>query len=114
MNASQTGHPNQLGFVVVALVFAIGGILLPIPSFVELYQIPVDTACRPMGQAAAFLICGIGTPLVVITLGILGWTGRRSVRFYGIAAMLLSLVPFPLYYFLFRWIVDCHHLIMEP
>jgi hypothetical protein len=114
MNAPQTGHSNQLSFVVVALVFAVGGILFPIPSFVELYHKPADTGCRPMGQVAAMILSGIGTPLVVIALSILGWYGRRMLRLYGVAAMILSLVPLPLYYFLFQWIVDCHRLILEP
>ena len=114
MNDSRTGRSNQFGFAVVALVFAIGGILLPIPSFIELYRIPVETACRPMGQVTAMILAGFGTPLAAIVLGILSWSGGRTIRLYGIAAMLLSLVPLPLYYFLFRWIVDSHHLLLEP
>jgi hypothetical protein len=114
MNALPTSHSNQLGFVVVALVFAVGGILLPIPSFVDLYRFPAETACRPMAQAAAFFLCGVGTPLLVFPLGLLGWSGRRKLRLYGIAAILLSLLPFPLYYFLLQWIVESHHLIIEP
>jgi hypothetical protein len=114
MNAPRTSHPNQRNFIIFALAIAISGLLLPIPSFVELYQIPAETACRPMGQAAAFFICGVGTPLLVFPLGLLGWPGRPTLRRYGIAAMILSLIPFPLYFVLFRWIVDFHHLILEP
>ena len=112
MNDSPAVRSNWFSFVAIAA--AIGGILFPISSFVELYQMPVDTACRPMGQAATILLCGFGTPLIVIILGLLGWTKGRIERICCIAALLLSFIPLPLYYFLLRWIVDSHHLIMEP
>lgn len=114
MRDSLGDSSGRLVPAVAALLIAIGGILLPIPGYVELYRMPIGSACRPMGQAVAFFFCGFGSPLIVIILGVLAWSRRRTSRFCCVAAVLLSLVPLPLYRFLLRWIIDSHHLTMEP
>jgi hypothetical protein len=113
MNDPHSKNSHQIGFAVAAWIVVVLGLALPIPSFIELYQIPIGTMCRPMGQAAMMLLSGFGTPLLAICLGSFCWKGSRSARLGGIAAAILSLIPLPLYYFLFQWIVDSHHLLIE-
>ena len=68
-----------------------------------------------MGPAAAVFLAGIGTPVIVMTLVLLASIGGGQIsRRLSAGAAILSLVPLPLYWFLFRWIVDAHHLILKP
>lgn len=103
---------RDFGFRLVsfALFVAIVGIAIPIPSFWDFYNIPAGTECRPMGALLTCFLAGIGTPLFTLLLARLARPSSNAGRWLAIAASLLSLVPFPLYYFLSRWIVSSHHL----
>jgi hypothetical protein len=100
--------------VALALFIAVVGVAAPIPSFWEFYNIPAGTACRPIGSTMAFFLAGIGTPLLTLLLARLARPSSNAGRRLAIAASLLSLVPFPLYYFLSRWIISAHHLTLLP
>lgn len=114
MNAPIPTRSDSFGVGVVALVLAVGSVAFPIPAFVDLYSVPPGTACRPMGAAMVLFLGGLGIPLVAIVFGLLSLAYGRISRILGITAILLSCVPLPLYYFLFRWIIHSHHLILEP
>ena len=101
------------GIGTTACVIALLGLIIPTPSFVELYHIPAGTATRPMGPAAAALACG-GVPFVVAPLAILAFQSRGRSRWLGVFAAVTSLLPFPVYFFLFKWIVDTHNLTLKP
>ena len=101
-------------FAAVACAMAVIGLLLPIPCFWELYSIPAGTACRPMGCAARIFFAGLGTPFLVLPFAIVAIAERGSSRIAGLVALALSVLPFPLYYFLFDWIMDAHALIAKP
>jgi hypothetical protein len=112
VTSPNTRHSFHLGLV--ALVIAVGSIALPISGYVDLYNVPPGTACRPMSQVVNWFVCGVGGPLAAIVFGLLSFVDGRVSRILGVTAILLSFIPFPLYYLLFHWIVNSHHLIMEP
>jgi hypothetical protein len=96
-----------------ALVIAIFAVLHPIPSFIELYHIPADTACRPMGATWALFFDGMLLPVVAIILAVAAFfCGKASRRLAGVAVF-LSLVPLPVYLLLLQWIIKAHHLHLE-
>jgi len=101
------------GLAIASLLIAVVGILLPIPAYLELYNTPVGTTCRPMGAAVAVFLGGVGAPLLAILFALLAFSGGRISRRLGIVAGILSLTPLPLYWWLFRWIVSAHSLILE-
>ncbi len=101
-------------FALVACVLALFGLVLPIPGFWELYNIPAGTACRPMLQAASILFVGLGTPAIVLPFAIVAACERGSSRMVGLLAIALSILPFPVYFFLFHWIMDAHALTAKP
>lgn len=93
---------------------AVAGLVLPIPGFWDLYSIPVGTECRPMGQAFSIFLFGLGTPAVVLPFAIVAMTERGTSRKLGLVAVALSVLPLPIFYFLFDWIMDAHALIPLP
>lgn len=97
----------------LACVVAAIGLLYPIPGFVGLYNLAPGTACRPMGLAFAFLV-GLVTPLVVLPLGTAATRQRGACRVFGTLAISLSLLPLPVCFVLFRWIVHIHALRLLP
>ena len=99
---------------ITSLLIVAVGILFPIPAFLELYNTPVGTACRPMGAAVAVFLGGIGAPLLAMVLALLAFFRGRISRRLAVVAGVLSFVPFPLYMILFRWIVSMHNLTLEP
>jgi hypothetical protein len=99
---------------VISLLMAVGSVLFPLPGFIDLYGVPAGTACRPMGQAMSLFVMGIGGPFVALVLAAAAFSRGRVSRRIAIVAGVLSLVPFPLQWFLFRWIVESHNLILEP
>lgn len=101
-------------FATVACAFAVIGLVLPIPCFVELFSIPAGTACRPMGCAISIFFAGLGTPFLVLPFAIVAISERGSSRMVGLLAMALSVLPFPIYFFLFDWIMDAHALVPKP
>jgi len=103
-------NPTALAAIAIAVV----GLLFPIPSCIELYNFPVGDAVRPMGQGVALFICGLGTPLVVIPIAVDAFYQDRASRWLGLTAAIISLIPFPLYLFLMRWIISAHNLTLNP
>jgi len=103
-----------LGFAITALVFAVCGLLLPAVPLVELYEVPDGTAVRPMGLAAAIFFAGFGTPWVVAPFAWMAFIRRGLHRWLGLSAFILSLLPIPLYWLLFDWIMNAHHLTPKP
>jgi len=105
---------RSMDLSVVALVFALVGILYPLPGFFELYHVAPGSSVRPMGLATAFFLAGLGTPLIVVPLGISAIYRPGKSRMIGWIALLLSAVPLPLHSFLFHWIVHNHGLHLKP
>ena len=110
---SATKREPGVGLAIVAMAIAVIGICYPIPAYLELYNIRPGTACRPMGVAMAAFLSGIGSPvLTLIFASLASFRGRTSRCIAGVAAI-FSLVPLPLYWWLFHWIVSAHSLILE-
>jgi hypothetical protein len=106
---------HGLVFAAAAMVVSVAGTLVPIPSCLELYNVPAGSACRPMGTAAICLVAGIGTPACALTLALLAsLCGARISRRLSVGAVVLSFIPLPVYWLLFRWIVAAHHLVLKP
>lgn len=98
----------------MACALAVLGLVFPAPGFLELYRIPAGTACRPMGQVASIFLAGLGTPLLVLPFAIMAISEHVASRVMGLLAMTISVLPLPLYSFLFRWIMDTHALVPQP
>jgi hypothetical protein len=110
-----TTRERGLGLAVTSLLLALGSILYPVPGFVELYGVPPGTAGRWMGLTLVLFEAGIGAPLLVIVLALLAFiAGGRISRRVCVVAGLLAFVPLPFYWWLFHWIANTHHLILEP
>ena len=101
-------------FAAMACALAVLGLVFPAPSFLELYSIPAGTACRPMGQVAGIFLAGLGTPLLVLPFAMVAISEHGASRVMGLLAMAISALPLPIYFFLFRWIMDAHGLIPLP
>jgi hypothetical protein len=99
---------------VISLLMALGSILFPFPGLIELYDVPVGTECRPMGQAMTLFVAGVGGPVVALVLAAAAFSRGRISRRIAVVAGILSLVPFPLQWFTLHWIVQSHNLILEP
>jgi len=96
-----------------ACVVAIVGFLCPIPEAIALYKTPTGTDCRPMGVAVVFLV-GLVTPLVVRPFVLEAFRQRGVCRVLGAVAIFLSVLPLPVYLFLFHWIITAHSLRTMP
>jgi hypothetical protein len=101
---------HGLRLVTMAMIVAVVGIMAPMAAFWDLYNLPSGTQCRPIGAAVAFLTSGVITPLFALFLVRIARPTTPFGKKLALAASLLSLVPFPLYYAVFRWIVAAHHL----
>lgn len=102
------------GSAIVACALACVGILLPLPSFIGLYNVAPGSSIRPMGEAALIFLAGIGTPVVVLPFAICALFTRGPSRRLGLLAIALSAIPLPAYVILFRWIVALHLLELKP
>ena len=116
MTANEPPKPSTASkvFGIVACALAVAGLVLPLPGFWELYNIPVGTECRPMGQAFSIFLFGLGTPSVVLPFAIVAMAERGTSRKLGLVAVALSLLPLPIFNFLFGWIMNAHALIPLP
>ena len=101
-------------FSALACALAVLGLVWPIPAFWELYNLPAGTACRPMGETASIFLVGLGTPLLVLPFAIVAISERGSSRMLGLLAIALSVLPFPVYFLLLRWIIEAHALSLKP
>lgn len=106
--------PASKSFGTVACALAVAGLVLPLPGFWDLYNLPVGTECRPMGQAFSIFLFGLGTPSVVLPFAIIAMAQRGTSRKLGLVAVALSLLPLPTLYFLLGWIMEAHALIPLP
>jgi hypothetical protein len=102
------------GSAITAVVAALAGICCPIPLFVDFYNVPAGTMCRPMGLAMAIFSSGIACPILTLIPASLALFCGRLSRYVAVVAIITSLMPIPLYFWLFHWIVNAHHLVLEP
>jgi hypothetical protein len=103
-----------LDCAIAACVVAAIGMLLPLPSFFELYHDAPGSSVRPIGPAVMMFLAGVGTPVIVWPLGICAAWKSGASRFLGLLAIALSVIPLPAYFFAFRWIVETHMLDLKP
>jgi hypothetical protein len=104
----------------VGLIFSIGGLCigllgigLEVWIWLSLLSVAPGTPIRPLGAAGTEVVIAAVSLAIGFPASILGLILAKGKRVYGILATVATLLPLPVGQFVFDYIVELRHLVLE-